>query len=151
MSVKIIGKGERILMYGFAGTIDLIQFILDLFVVSEIVNHVIDIIVGFIILAYGLVRGIFTTNKILVLLAYFCAEQIPFVNALPFWTLDIRNIYSGIPSNQEQLDVMAPQDNQNGPLNAIKGIRQPRKPSLLNKISGIRAPGGGLRPPILKK
>lgn len=137
---KYIGKGERRIVYGLAGLTDAIQIALSVFVISEIINHIIDIIVGIAILVYGSIRKIWTTNKILVLLAYFIGEQIPFINALPFWVLDIRNLYSGIPTSMEEYESMNPKNNPDGPFNRIEGIRQSRKPPVLNSSSGIRPP-----------
>lgn len=129
--MKVIGKAEKGFVYAFAITVDIIQIILDIFVVSEIANHIIDIIVGVMILGYGAFRKLWTPKKGLTLLAYFIGEQIPFVNALPFWTLDIKNLYSGVFSSQEELEA-ANQQNQTGPLNHEAGIRYPRKPLILN-------------------
>jgi hypothetical protein len=131
--MKVIGKGERGVVYGLAGLVDLVQLILDILVVTEIANHIIDIVFGILLAIYAVLRKILTVKKSLVLIAYFCAEQIPFVNAVPFWTLDVRNLYSGVPKTKEELNaqkeiepewVTLPR-NQKTPLNE-GGSRQPR-------------------------
>lgn len=90
-----ISKGEKVIVYGFFALSDLVQIILDILVVSEVVNHILDFIIGGILLAYGQWRKLWNGNKLLILLATFVGEQIPFVNAAPFWTIDVWNMYSG--------------------------------------------------------
>lgn len=133
MKKKVIKKGERIIVYAFAIIVDIIQIILDFFVVTEIINHIIDIVVGFIILAYGTIRGIIDGNKLLILGAYFIGEQIPFINALPFWTLDVKNLFSNIPSKEDELDAeteripgITRSRTEYKPVNSTEGIRPPR-------------------------
>lgn len=126
----IIGNGERIFMYALAGLVDVLQFIFDLFVVTEVFNHFIDIIFGAFLLFYAVQRKILDSNKGLTLLAVFAGEQIPFVNALPFWTFDVYNLYKGIPSEEQKPEKqggITPPRLQRKPLNAQPGIRPPRQ------------------------
>lgn len=96
-----ISRGEKLLVYGFFACMDLTQIILDFFGVTEIINHFLDFFIGGVLLAYGYWRRLWNGQKILILAATFVGEQIPFVNALPFWTLDIKNLYSGSQNEEE--------------------------------------------------
>lgn len=139
MQPVVIKKWERRVMYAFTAFVDALQLALDIFVVSEVANHVIDIIVGVILLIYALARRIITVKKSMILLATFGAEQIPFFNALPFWILDMRNLYQGTVS--EPAPVI--QEEEDAPLNR-NGVREPRNIIRLNNNSlnsdGVRRP-----------
>ena len=134
MDTPIIGKGERWLIYGFAGIVDFIQIIFSLFVATEVFNHGIDIVIGGVLLIYAYKRKLLTPNKIMVLGATFVGEQIPFVNALPFWVYDVHNLYKDVPSDASsiKMDVVVgrtPPRNQRTPVNSIPGRRPPRLPT----------------------
>ncbi len=121
-------------MYIVIGSIDLLQLIFSFFVVTEIANHVIDIIVGALLTLYAFKRGLLTAKKGLVIGATFIAEQIPFVNALPFWTYDLYNLYGGTVS-----EPVPEIDMSKLPLNA-NGVRRPSEQSTPLNQSGIRPP-----------
>ncbi len=130
----VIGKGERMLVYGIVGTIDIVQIIFDFFLVTEPLNHFIDVGVGICLLAYALKRKLLTAQKGLVLGTTFFAEQIPFVNALPFWTYDVHNLYKG--TSKEAVSEESP---ENTDLNS-GGVRRPsNQPPPLNQ-GGMRKP-----------
>ncbi len=134
MDTPIIGKGERRLVYAFAAISDVVQIILSLLVVTEAINHGIDIFVGCVLLFYGYRRNLLTPEKMITLLAVFAGEQIPFVNALPFWVYDVRNLYKGVPSEASGIKIDAvvgrtPPRNQRNPVNSIPGRRPPRLPT----------------------
>jgi hypothetical protein len=105
MKPKIIGKGEKRIMYAIFGAVDAAQLI---FVETVIAGTIIDIFAGIVVLLYGLFRKLWTGKKILILLATFIGEFIPFVNAFPFWVLDIKNLYSGTitPEEAEQQEIL---------------------------------------------
>lgn len=92
---KVVKRSEKIWVYCLFVFFDLIQIIFDALVLPEGLNHFLDFIIGGILFAYGQKKKLWTGQKLLILLATFVVEQIPFVNALPFWTLDVRNLYSG--------------------------------------------------------
>ncbi len=126
----VIGKRERKFVYAFAIFTDTVQVIIDATIVAEPLNHIIDIVFGMFLVGYGLKRGILDWNKAMVLLATFFGEQIPYVNALPFWTYDIHNLYKGVPSTKEEQGD-----------DSIPGVRPPRiKPAPLNSTPGRRPP-----------
>ncbi len=155
MEPKVVNKGEKWLVFGFFGATDALQVILSLFVVGEVVNHFIDIAAGIVLFAYGLFRRLWTGKKLAVLLATFVGEQIPFVNALPFWTLDVANLFSGTITS-EQKESMEQERTVKNTINQplyVDGSRAPRNPNdppssnpTPSNQSGIRAPGGGLQP-----
>lgn len=149
MNPKIIGKAERFLVYGFFGTVDFVQLILSIFVVTEVANHIIDIVVGIILLAYGGIRKLWTPQKLLVLAAVFVGEQIPFVNALPFWVLDIKNLYSGTIT-AEEAEQSKEQDNLSQsattPLNN-DGVRSPQNQIDAKEAQQRPVNIAGVRPP----
>lgn len=137
--MKIVGKWERRIGYSFAAVVDIAQIILDFFAIGAVVNRFIDIAMGALILIYGALRGLWTINKFLIFLAYFAGEMIPFVDALPFWTLDILNLYGGTVRTKEEV-VTEP----------VEGITAPRGGRLppANQ-DGIRAPRNAI-PPVIK-
>jgi len=128
----VISKGEKIAMYAFTIICDIVQIILGLFVVTEPVNHFLDFVIGPILLAYAYKRDLLTTDKLLTLATVFIGEQIPFVNALPFWTYDMHNIYKGVPSEATVGNMKVPGMNPpritRKPVNSIPGVRPPRLP-----------------------
>jgi hypothetical protein len=151
MEPKIVSKGEKWLVFGFFGFIDALQFI---FVETGVVGTIIDVGAGIIILVYGLFRKLWTTKKFLVMLATFIGEALPGINALPFWVLDVANLYSGTITKQkkEAMDQEKLVENSvNQPLN-VDGSRAPMNPNNPKQIegprnrNGHRAPGGGLNP-----
>lgn len=134
MDTPVIGKGERRLVYAFAGLADFVQIIFSLFIVTEVYNHAIDIFVGIVLAIYAIKRKLLTPNKILVLVATFAGEQIPFVNALPFWVYDVRNLYKDVPSDISSIKTDAAVGrtlprNQRAPVNSVPGRRPPRLPT----------------------
>ena len=127
----VVKKGERRILYAFAGFMDVLQIVFSFFVITEIINHVLDFVIAGILIIYAVKRKLLDTNKILILLAVFFGEQIPFVNALPFWVYDIHNIYKGIPSSEEEAGMtntpgITASRNQRKPLNSTPGVRPPR-------------------------
>lgn len=79
------------LVIGALAVVDVIQFALDLFFeVGVIVNRFIDIFVGLSLWLYLKLRGKNSTNskRLVGVLITFIGEEIPDVDALPFWTLD---------------------------------------------------------------
>ncbi len=126
----VISKGEKTLMYAFAGISDLVQIVLSFFVVTEPVNHVLDFIIGGVIILYAYKRDLLTVDKSLTFIAVFLGEQVPFVNALPFWVYDVRNIYKGVPSTAPAggmgIPGVTPPRNIRKPLNSTPGVRPPR-------------------------
>ncbi len=79
------------LLIGALGTIDLIQIGLDVFLeIGVIANRFIDIFVGMALPFYLHLRGesMSDPKRWIALVATFFAEEIPDVDALPFWCLD---------------------------------------------------------------
>lgn len=85
-----IGKSEWWMVIGALGFIDLIEFILGLFVIGEVANTFIDFAVGPSLAFYLFIRGedLSSTKRIVSLVGSFGLELLPFVNDLPLWTLD---------------------------------------------------------------
>ncbi len=126
----VIGKGERRLVYAIVISIDILQVILTPFV---FVNNIIDFVIGGGLVAYALKRKLLTAHKGLVIGATFLAEQIPFVNALPFWTYDVYNLYKGtVKELPEESGVEGPMYRD--------GYRRPLQPSTPLNENGRRAP-----------
>ena len=140
------------LVYAFFACVDLFQILLDLTGYGEIANHFIDIGVGIILFGYGSMKKLWAPKKLGVLLATFIGEQIPFLNALPFWTLDIANLYSGTITSEQKAEMAQNefiQNTQKQPLNN-DGSRLPRNEQTETPYTGpvnqdgLRIPNGGL-------
>jgi hypothetical protein len=90
-------KGSKIsnvewgLIIGALLVIDLVQIGLDLLAeIGVVINRFIDIVVGLSLGFYLQMRGqsLINPKRLFGLLATFIGEEIPDVDALPFWTLD---------------------------------------------------------------
>jgi hypothetical protein len=130
MPPVVIGKKERRIMYTIIISIDILQVILTPLVVA---NNILDVAVGVGLVSYGVKRKLLTPKKALVLVGTFAAEQIPFVNDLPFWTYDLRNLYKGT------LTVAPEPEDEDGPLYR-DGVRRPSGLSTPLNQDSIRAP-----------
>ena len=85
-----ISNFEWWLVVGATFCIDLIQIILDFFAVGVIVNRLIDIAVGMTLGFYFWIRGVkMDSKKIFAWIGTFVGEEIPGIDALPFWTGDV--------------------------------------------------------------
>jgi hypothetical protein len=133
---------------------DGVQIALDATGVGEVVNHILDFAIGAMLLLYGMIKKLWTGKKLLVLLATFLGEQIPFVNALPFWTLDVRNLYSETITPEEK-EAMRQQEIEDFSIyqpHNKDGVRAPSGSQPNNMAAGpankdgLRLPGGGLQP-----
>lgn len=78
------------LVIGATAVVDVVQIVLDMFVIGAIANRFIDIVVGMALAGYFWIRGVkLNAKKILSLIASFVGEEIPVIDALPLWTLDV--------------------------------------------------------------
>lgn len=85
-----IGNVEWGLVIGATAVVDVVQFILDIFVIGAIANRFVDIVVGMALAFYFWIRGIkMNAKKVLSLIASFVGEEIPVLDTLPLWTLDV--------------------------------------------------------------
>lgn len=103
-------KKEWLLLGSVTAFIDLIQFILDFFVIGAVVNRIIEVIVGFSLLFYFQIRGVsmFNPKRATAFLATLVGETIPVVDALPLWTLDVYVTYLTV-KGEEALMEKAPE------------------------------------------
>lgn len=86
MSSKI-SNTEWGLVIGFAAMIDLIQFILNLFVIGLAVNRIINFVIGPSLALYYKIRGVkMNSKKVGSLVGSFALELIPVLDVLPAWT-----------------------------------------------------------------
>lgn len=91
---KRISKAERGVVYAIIIIVDIAQIILDFFAVGVVINRILDIVVGLVLFVYGFVRKIITTRIALGIVGSFVVEEIPIVDVLPMWTLDLKFMYS---------------------------------------------------------
>lgn len=99
-----ISATEWGLVIGLMVCIDLMQIILDLFVVGVGVNRAIDIAVGMAFPFYLQIRGekMGDPRRLLALLATFLGEMVPIVDAFPLWTADaVYNMFLARWRNKE--------------------------------------------------
>jgi|GEM_PF-3304600 len=102
-----IGEGTKWMLLALFVCIDLLQIALNLFGIGIIANKLIDILVAFFLIIYLNIKGvaIFSDPRILLSIgATFTAEfmPIPFVDAAPFWTLDIWYITRTVQKEDSQ-------------------------------------------------
>ena len=72
---------------------DIAQIILDFFAIGVVVNRIIDVIVALGLVFYLLIRGELSdpgtrTRTIAIIAASFAAEEVPVLDAAPFWSGD---------------------------------------------------------------
>ncbi len=78
------------LVIGATAVVDVVQFVLDIFVIGAIVNRFIDIVVGMTLPFYFYIRGVkLDSKKVLGMAGAFGLEMVPGLDALPLWTLDV--------------------------------------------------------------
>ncbi len=117
-------------MYSFIAIADVAQFV---GVETIIGGDFIDVLVASILIGYGLKRKLFTMQKALILAATFAGEAIPLVNAAPFWTFDLHNLYKG--TSTEDVPLVDPE----GPANQ-NGVRMPNRIQEPSNQNGVRLP-----------
>ena len=96
MNTERIGLGTGILMIVFAVLVDLVQFVLTLFLVGLILNTLITIVWTFIFGLWFAACGvsILKPKRILGFLVTILGELTPGLDILPFWTFNIGwNVY----------------------------------------------------------
>ena len=76
-------------------TIDVVEFVIDFFVIGAIINRFIDFIcAGVLILYVKLRRAYMDTRAWGSIGAAFVGEMIPVIDALPLWSLDVAYLWS---------------------------------------------------------
>lgn len=84
-----ISNTEWGLVIGVLVVIDIVQFILDLYIIGILANRIIDFGVGMALPFYLKIRGVkLDSKKIGGMILAFLLEQIPGLDALPLWSLD---------------------------------------------------------------
>jgi len=85
-----ISNVEWGLVIGAVVVVDAVQFFLDAFAIGILANRFIDIVVGMALAFYFWARGVkMNAKKVLSLIASFVGEEIPVLDTLPLWTLDV--------------------------------------------------------------
>ncbi len=85
-----IGNLEWGLVIGAVAIVDAVQLFLNVFAIGVLANRFIDIVVGMALAFYFWIRGIkMNAKKVLSLIASFVGEEIPVLDTLPLWTLDV--------------------------------------------------------------
>ncbi|MES2213826.1 MAG: hypothetical protein V4465_00320 [Patescibacteria group bacterium] len=83
-----ISNAEWGLLVGALATIDLAQVVLDVFAIGLVANRIIDLTVVMALPLYLTFRGFkLDTETMLLIGGSFLAEEIPVVDAAPFWSL----------------------------------------------------------------
>ena len=90
-----ISNVEWGLVIGAVVVVDAIQLFLNAFAIGILVNRFIDIVVGMALALYFWAREVkMNAKKVLSLIASFVGEEIPVLDTLPLWTLDVILIMS---------------------------------------------------------
>lgn len=83
------GLASSFFLYAVAITVDIVEIILDFFVVGAIVNRILDIAMAIFLFFVFLVLRILDERASLILFAALIGEEIPGLDAAPLWTLDV--------------------------------------------------------------
>ena len=84
-----ISNFEWGLVIGSLAVVDIVQFVLDMFIIGLVANRLIDIVVGMALPLYLKLRGVkLDFKKVGGMLGAFILEQTPGLDALPLWSLD---------------------------------------------------------------
>jgi len=105
-----ISKTEWGLIIGLAVVVDVVQIVLDLIgQVGVVINRFIDVFYGLCWGFYLQMRGQSLANpkRLISMIATFVGEEIPDVDAFPFWTADAIYMYLLYKAN-EKLEETAP-------------------------------------------
>jgi len=142
--IEDIVINEKVIIFAIFGIIDILQVILSLFIVTAVAVPVVDVFAGLLLYAYGSMRKLWTPQKLMILGATFVGELIPVVNAMPFWTLDVMNLYSKVGMVEDGPDEKTGGVNTNASLNK-DGVRLPTKniateESVPANVDGIKSP-----------
>lgn len=157
-----IGTAEWFILILIALFVDIVQILLDLIAIGAIVNRIIDIAFGFLLGIYLHWRGVnmVSPQRLFALIGTFIGEEIPILDIMPFWTLDVvytwytvraqqhperlssklLNVVNKASGRVETLNgIVRPYDDfNNGPINRY-GVRRPMEKEPLN-TDGVRAP-----------
>lgn len=127
-----IGKTGWLLTYVVAGTIDVIQWLIDLTGIGIAFNEVADPFIGILFIIYFQLRGVSMITRIgrlASLLGATALEEIS-LSVPPAWILDVWYIHRSVRQEEAEEKAQKQQILLNGqrdePLN-FNGIRQPRK------------------------
>ncbi len=93
---------EAFFIITFVILIDIIQIILDIFLVGAVVNRIIDIVLVIIVFLWLLLTSRMNSRVILLTVATFVGEAIPVVDLLPLWSLEITYLIHIINSGKVQ-------------------------------------------------
>lgn len=85
------------MLLGWAGTIDIVQIFLDGYAIGIVVNRFIDIGMGLFLLFVFFLMGVkLTFWRIISILLSFLLEEIPVLDAAPFWAGDVAFVWASV-------------------------------------------------------
>lgn len=89
-----VNSGEWIMIVLLFAFIDLSQIILDFLVIGIVINEIVDIFVGIFLVIYLFLRKQISDSKsatraLAIVAVSFIGEEVPILDAAPFWTGDI--------------------------------------------------------------
>ena len=126
---KKISFAEKGIMYTLTVGCDILQFVLDTPMAAEIgigANRIISIVMGAILAIYFILRGRgkgIGTKTAVMLAGAFIVEEIPLVDMLPFWWMDLRKFYRNwAQATQEQEEML-----ENNGQRVQNNVRRPNK------------------------
>lgn len=128
------------LLYLFAGFVDILQLILNFFAVGIAINRFIDVAIGIGIPGFLHLNGIKISDNMVLYLSIFLGEQIPLVDSLPLWTLEVWRLQKSNPSQAQASSSIEGEEGQaTNTSQDQNGIIRPDFRQPLNK-DGVRQP-----------
>lgn len=139
-----IGTFEWIIVLVIAILVDLAQIGLDFFAIGVAANRIIDAIFLVCFNAYLWFRGVSLIDwrKLLIQAATFVGEEIPIIDALPLWSLDVIVMWIMVVGEKKLAKKLPMIKGALDAVNKVKGMTQPRgnRPPPLNSTAGTRLP-----------
>jgi hypothetical protein len=151
MALKDPGSFEWKVLYATAGTIDIIQWIIDFTGVGEAVNEFADPVIGICLALYFQLRGVSIIKdirRLASLVGGYFAEALT-ASVAPAWIIDVWYIHKTVKEEWaiQQASLEAEEYQEGQPLNRMVNGQTMRQPPVIQKPlnqGGKRLPNGGV-------
>lgn len=96
MVERRIGPITTFFLYTFAIVVDIVQIILNLFLIGVLINRIISVGVGTLLLLFLFIVDALNSKTVMLSIGSFTGEVIPVLDSLPMWTLAVWRVTKAI-------------------------------------------------------